>query len=102
MLDPDPTVIHNWLQNPHITEEDVMRLASRRPARDLIQRKIYHSRWGSRYRIRLALAHNPHTPTELSVKLVGLLLRADLREIANDTALHETVRSEARRLLEPS
>lgn len=99
LLDPEPSVVRNLLRNPHLTEPDVIRLAARRPTRTEIQKVIHASRWGSRYRIRLALVCNPYTPTDLSLKLVGFLLHKDLRAVRNDGNLHELVREEAKRLL---
>ncbi len=99
LLDPEPSVVRNLLRNPNLVERDVMRLATRRPVRAEILREVYASRWGKRYGIRLALASNPYTPTDLSLKLVGFLLRKDLRNIAADGVLHELVRAEARRLV---
>jgi len=99
LLDPEPSVVRNLLRNPHLTEQDVIRLAARRPTRTEIQKEIHASRWGSRYRIRVALVCNPYTPTDLSLKLVGFLLRKDLRAVRNDGNLHELVREEAKRLL---
>lgn len=99
LLDPHPAVIRNLLLNPHLTERDVVRIASRRPARDMIQREIAASRFSNRYRVRQALVHNPYTPTDLSLKLVGFLLRKDLTRVAEDATLHPLVREEAKRLL---
>ncbi len=99
LLDPDPAVIRNLLLNPHLTERDVVRIASRRPARDIIQREIAASRFACRYRVRQALVHNPYTPTDLSLKLVGFLLRKDLVRVKEDATLHPLVREEAGRLL---
>ena len=99
LLDPEPSVVRNLLRNPHLTEQDVIRLAARRPTRTEIQKEIHASRWGSRYRIRLALVCNPYTTTDLSLKLVGFLLYKDLRAVLNDGNLHELVRAEAKRLL---
>jgi len=100
LFDPEPAVIRNLLNNPHITEQDVIRLAARRPIPAAVLKQLQESRWGDRYRIRLALVCNPYTPTELSVKLTGFLLRKDLRMVAGDGNLHELVRQEAERLLE--
>lgn len=99
LYDPDPGVVCNLLRNPHLTEQDVVRLASRRPTRAVIQREIHQSRWGDRYRIRVSLVCNPYTPPELSVKLCGFLLRKELRQVAGDASLHQLVRDEARQLL---
>lgn len=99
LLDPEPSVVRNLLRNPHLTEQDVVRLAARRPTRTEIQKEIHASRWGSRYRIRLALVCNPYTSTDLSLKLVGFLLHKDLRLVWQDGNLHELVREEAKRLM---
>ena len=86
--------------DPHLTEQEIVRLASRRPTRDIIQREIYASRWGDRYRVRLSLVCNPYTPTDMSLKLLGFLFLKDLRMVGRDHSLHELVRSGARRLVE--
>lgn len=99
LLDPEPSVVRNLLRNPHLTEQDVVRLTARRPTQTEIQKEIHRSRWGSRYRVRLALVCNPYTPTDLSLKLVGFLLHKDLRQVGQDGNLHELVREEAKRLL---
>ncbi len=99
LLDSDPSVVGNLLRNPRLVEQDVVRLAARRPARDIIQRELYSSRWGARYKVRLALISNPYTPSDISIKLTGFLLRKDLRMIKRDHALHPLVRAEAERLL---
>jgi hypothetical protein len=98
LTDSDPSVIHNLLQNPSMTETEVINLAARRPTRQEIQREIHASRFGSRYRVQLAIIHNPYTPTDLSLKLVGFLLERDLEAVAHNGSLHDLVREEAARL----
>jgi len=98
LRDPEPDVIRNLLRNPHLTEQDVVGLAARRPTRDVVQRQILASRFGNRYSVRLALVSNPYTPTDLSLKLVGFLLRRDLKLVRINQSLHPLVRAEADRL----
>ncbi|MBW1808089.1 MAG: hypothetical protein JRJ87_07810 [Deltaproteobacteria bacterium] len=100
LFDCDPAVVRNLLRNPHLTEQDVVRLTARRPTQVEIQREVYASRWGERYRIRLAMICNPYTPTDLSLKLLGFLLKKDLAMVRKDTGLHEQVRAEAQRLID--
>ncbi len=100
LLDPDPAVVRNLLRNPNLLERDVLKLAARRPVRDEVLREVHASRWGERYAIRLALVCNPYTPTDLVLKLLGFLLRHDLRMVANDGTLHPLVQAEARRQLQ--
>jgi hypothetical protein len=99
LLDPEVPVIRNLLNNPSLVEGDLVRLAARRPVRAEVLRVIFESRWGKRYRVRLALVHNPYTPTELALKLVGALLGRDARNVAADGNLHPLVRQAAARLV---
>jgi hypothetical protein len=48
--------------------------------------------------VRKALAMNPYTPPEISLKVLPHLLVADLKAIAGDNALHPSVRQLAAKL----
>ncbi len=99
MLDPEPPVIGNLLENPRITEEDVIRLAARRPTDAEVQRQIASSRrWASRYRVKRALVLNPFTPLELSIRLLGFLNSGDLSLVRSSPTMSERLRSAAERL----
>lgn len=96
LLDPDPLVIRHLLANPRITEEDVLRIAARRPIPGATLAAIQRSpRFGERPRVRLALARNPYCPTDVAVCALGGLAAGDLRAVAGDPMLHETVRRHA-------
>ncbi len=98
--DPDAAVVANLLNNPRITEIEVVRMASRSPVREEVLVAIaHHPRWGVSHRVRLTLAHNPGTPTALAIGLLHLLLDQDLREIAADGQLSQVVTSRAEALL---
>jgi len=95
----NPSVIREVLKNPRLTEELVVRIASRRPARPEPLEEIWKSsRWNNRPAVRKALVFNPYLPPEIGVKIVALLGQADLREVANDGKLHLSVRELAQRL----
>jgi len=97
LLDPHPLVIRNLLENPALTEEWVLRLVTRRPVRTEVLAEVAASRrWFHRYRVRLALARNPYTPTDLSVRCVPELQTPDLADMAQDGGLHEEVVMAAR------
>lgn len=99
--DPDPRVIRQLLQNPHLTELMVLAIAARRPNRPEIIEEIYRSpKWKTRAEVRVAIIRNPYTPPQLAISLIPTLLRQELREVAADGALHEEVRVAARRALE--
>jgi hypothetical protein len=52
-----------------------------------------------RERVRVALAHNPGTPTGVALALLHLLLDQELREIAADARLSGVVASRAGKLI---
>ena len=98
MRDPAAPVIRILLGNPRLTERDVVAIAARRPQLPEIQHEIARSRrWISRYSVKVALVLNPSTPTDLAVRLIGLLQLPELRQAATEGALSEIVRSAARR-----
>ncbi len=98
--DPDPEVLANLLNNPRITELEVVRMAARSPVREEVLTAIArHPRWSSSHRVRLALAHNPGTPTGITLGLLHLLLIQDLEELARDGRLSGVVTSRAEALL---
>jgi hypothetical protein len=100
LRDTDASVITELLQNPRVTEADVVRMAARRPTSPEAQRVIFGSeRFITRYAVKRALAFNPYTPSDLAARLTPLLLREDLRELANDPKVGETVRDAARETL---
>lgn len=99
LRNPDASVIANLLENPRLTERDVLAVASRRPVRGDVLRVLSASRWVTRYHVKRALVLNPYTPGNLAVRLVGTLFANDLRLVAADAQLAEPVRAQARGLL---
>ena len=100
LTDPDDGVLDNLLSNPRLTETEVLRIASRRPAKaETLVRVAQHARWGRRPTIRVALVHNPYMPVALAVGLVLLLDSGQLRRVAADRSLSGIVRGRARELL---
>jgi hypothetical protein len=103
LRDPDESVLTILLGNPRITEDDVVRLAARRPTTANAQRTILRSeRFIARYAVKRALVLNPYTPTDLAARLVVLLTRPDQHAVANDSTLSDAVREVARAAVERS
>ncbi len=101
LSDPDPLVIGNLLNNPRITEKEVVRIASKRPASPRILRIIAgHRVWSKRYGVIKALVLNPYTPPRISIALLEVMLTQDLDLAAKDKSLHPQVRLGAKELLE--
>jgi hypothetical protein len=99
LVDPDPQVIRVLLGNPHLTEGDVLAIASRRPTRKEVLRVVFESSWLARYAVKRALVLNPYTPGDLAVRLLPTLVLSDLRAVAHDPAASEPLRTEAGLLL---
>ncbi len=92
LADPHPQVIRNLLDNPITTEDDVLRLAARRPLPGEVMVEIArHPRWNVRTRIRMAMLLNPSCPAEVGVPLVGLLSLSELRSVADMFDVHEAI-----------
>lgn len=101
LRDPHPLVIRQLLENPALTEDDVVRLVTRRPARLAVLREVAgKARWLCRGRVRLGLVLNPGSPPTLVMPLLGLCTRPELRRVVETTTLPTVVRATALELLE--
>ena len=98
--DRDHRVIQLLLDNPLLTERDVIAIAARRPTRAEVMKTIAsHTKWSSRYRVRKAIACNPYTPESISIRLLPTLMIQDLRFLASSGALLPELREEAYALI---
>jgi hypothetical protein len=94
IADPHPDVIHRLLRNPRVLEDDVVRLAARRPGRSEVLAEIARStKWVHRPRVRMALVLNPATPVEIAARIAGLLLRPELELVAGAPHVPAAVRA---------
>lgn len=93
-------VVRQLLINPRLTEQVVVRIAARRPARPEPLLEIWRSpRWFSRHQVKRALVFNPYLPPDVAAKIVPLLTQTDWRQLAQDTAVHASIRQQARLLM---
>lgn len=94
LRDPHPDVVRIVLDNPALTEIDVVRLCARRPVRHEVLAQVFvHTRWIVRYRVRLALALNPHTPEPIALQLLPHLTPQDRRAVERSGDVSERVRA---------
>jgi hypothetical protein len=101
LADPHPDVIRLVLSNPRITEDDVVRLAARRPVYpDVIVEIARSPSWTQRPRVRMAILQNPGSPLEVTVPMVRLLIRPELRDLLAATDVPAAVRVAARELID--
>lgn len=94
-------VVRELLRNARLTEDVVVRIAARRPARPEPLVEIWRSeRWTTRPMVRKALAFNPYLPVEVGARIVPLLSKAELVELSRDSGVHPSLRAQASALLE--
>ena len=97
LRDRNPLVIRDVLNNPRLTESDAVRLAAARPTTATILGLLAdHRKWSLRYRVRLALACNPHTADPVAERLIATLMAQDLSLVINGAGISEVRKETAR------
>lgn len=101
LKDPHPLVIRQLLENPRLTEDDVVRMTARRPARlEVLEAIAQHGRWLSHPRVRMALLFNPGAPPAVAMPLLAVCSRNELTEILHHSESSPVLRTVALELLE--
>jgi len=99
LRDPHPLVINQLLENPRLTEDDIVRVAARRPANIEAQRAIARTAWLCRPRVRMSPIHNPGTPSAIAIPLLAACTRPELTEIRSSSECSFPLREIALELL---
>jgi hypothetical protein len=98
LRDPHPDVIRVLLENPALTQDDVVRLVARRPVpADVLREVASCVRWMARGHVRAALLKNPYAPLDVVLPLVPLATSTELAELASSPELSAALRSLAER-----
>jgi hypothetical protein len=98
--DPHPQVVGILLDNPHVTEAEIVRIASGRPAvPESLSKIAAHPRWSVRHPVKRALVLNPSTPLADAIRIATTLSQLDLRELSHDHSINETLRKHAAEVL---
>lgn len=88
------------LQNPRVTDEEIIGVCKNRSADDELLRIIGDSRqWTKNYQVKLSLVTNPKTPLVLALRFVGAIQERDLRSLAKSKNVSATVAAQAKRLV---
>ena len=88
------------MQNPRISDSEVIAVARNRSSDEEMLRIIIDNReWMRNYQVRLALTSNPKTPLAVALKQLPTLGERDLRVLAKSRNVPQAVVSQARRLL---
>jgi hypothetical protein len=99
--DPHPLVIRQLLENPKLTEDDVVRLATRRPAQATTLRELANSpKWLCRGRVRMSILLNPGSSPALTYPLLGVCSSTELREVTRSMHVSPELRQTAAQYLE--
>lgn len=98
--DQDHRVIQQLLDNPRLTEKDVVRIAATRPTSPRVLEEIYgHRRWITRYSVKKTIVFNPHAPLSLSMRLVAYLTVQDLEQLVERDDVNQELLEQAHRIL---
>lgn len=101
VCDPHPDVVRILLDNPSLTEEDVIRICAARPNHPTVLQTVYrHRRWVVRYRPRNTIVRNPDTPLDTALLLAPLLRRSELKEASTSSELTPVLRLSCRTIFE--
>lgn len=88
------------LQNPRISDEEVVAVAKNRTAeRELLEVISKKKEWINNYQVRLSLVTNPKTPITIAVRYVRTLLVRDLRLLARSKNVPVAVNGIAKRIV---
>jgi hypothetical protein len=98
--DPHPHVVAILLDNPHVTEQDIVRMAAARPAvPESLAAIASHPRWSVRHAVKRALVLNRATPLADAIRIATTLRSPELVELAQDASLAEPLRRHASEIL---
>jgi hypothetical protein len=100
VFDAAPVVIRELLNNPRITERDVVRIASRHQAPPEVLDEVCRSdRWITQYSIKKTLVFNPRTPAAFAVGLLSHLREDDIKLILSGGTSRRDLIAAARKRL---
>ena len=101
--DSEARVIAALLRNPHLIEDDVLRIINDEFTEPEILSSIGSDyKWSHTYPVRLALVRNRRTPLPLALSLLSKLRRQDLEPLIKTQDTPELIRRGATRILDGS
>jgi hypothetical protein len=97
LKDPSPQVAITALNRSAISDREIEQLCqSRVVSEEVLTEVARHREWIGKYRIMLTVVKNPRTPVNISTKLVIRLATRDLKVLAVDRNVPDSVRAKAR------
>lgn len=89
------------LENPRITENEVVEISRNTQIDDVILRAVGNNpQWMKSYQVKLNIVSNPRTPIDLSLKWLKFLRDRELRLLARSKNIPQVIAGQARKLLE--
>jgi hypothetical protein len=99
--DQDHRVIRNLLDNPRLTERDVIHIGSTRPTSRKVIEVIYeHPKWMARYSVKKVIVLSPYSPLSLAMRLLIFMTLEDLEEARKTHDLSPILREQAQRIMQ--
>ncbi len=88
------------LDNPRITESEIVNICRSRNVDDEVLRRIANSReWSKLYQVRVSLVNNPRTPVAVSMRFVSTLMANDLKMLATSKSVPTAIVTAAKRAI---
>ena len=88
------------LDNPRITESEIVNISRSRNVDDEVLRRIANSReWSKLYQVRVSLVNNPKTPVAVAMRFVSMLMTSDLKSLAASKSVPSAVSTAAKRII---
>jgi hypothetical protein len=98
--DRNKQVLYCLLQNPRISDQEIVQFAKERTLpEEIISLISKRKEWMKKYPVRLALTLNPKTPLALSLRMLRSIHDMDLRRIAKSKDVSSQLASGARKIL---
>lgn len=89
------------LQNPRLTENEILDFAKNTNLDDAINRAIAgNSKWMKSYSIKLAIVSNPKTPIDVSLRWLKFMQDRDMRRLAKSKGIPQVVAGQCRKMLD--
>ena len=93
LLEGHPQVMPITLDNPYLTESQVLKsLAREKVPTVVVQALAKHPKWSHTYNVRLAIVRNPSAPISIVLTFLPQLTVSDLRELAAPGIVPENLR----------
>jgi hypothetical protein len=97
LRDSNKLVCMASVTSPRITDGEILGLANSRTANADVLRHIYSNRdFTKTYAIKVSLVKNPKVPLPTALKLMFTLQEKDIKELARDRNVPQTIQSQAK------